>query len=221
MVYCVFSQARNETLTDQTVLVTGGAGFIGSHLVTVLLEGGAREVRVLDNFATGRHANLDHLRNDPRLCIHEGSVLDDAAAAHSCAGVDVVFHLACLGVRHSLHAPLENHRVNAEGTLIMLEAARHAEVGRFVHVSSSEVYGTARYTPMDEEHPTCPTTVYGAGKLAGESYARAYFATYSFPTVVVRPFNNFGPRSHFEGDSGEVIPPSFSAPARPAPRHLR
>lgn len=85
-------------------------------------------------------------------------------------------------------------------------AARDARVGLLVHVSSSEVFGTARYVPMDESHPTRPETVYGGGKLAGESYARAMHRTYGLPTVVVRPFNAYGPRSHFEGDSGEIIP---------------
>jgi UDP-glucose 4-epimerase len=121
-------------------------------------------------------------------------------------GVEAVFHLACRGVRHSIGHPLENHEVNATGTLVVLAEARKAGVSRFVHVSSSEVYGTARYVPMDENHPTFPETVYGAAKLAGECYARAYHQTYGFPVIVVRPFNNFGPRSHYEGDSGEVIP---------------
>jgi UDP-glucose 4-epimerase len=87
-----------------------------------------------------------------------------------------------------------------------LEEARRAGIERFVHVSSSEVYGTARFAPMDENHPTYPETVYGGAKLAGEAYARAYHQTYGLPTIVVRPFNNFGPRSHHEGDCGEVIP---------------
>jgi dTDP-4-amino-4,6-dideoxygalactose transaminase/nucleoside-diphosphate-sugar epimerase len=121
-------------------------------------------------------------------------------------GVDVVIHLACLGVRHSIHSPRENHEVNATGTLTLLEAARARGVRRFVHVSSSEVYGTARRVPIDEDHPTFPETVYGASKLAGECHARAYHRTYGFPTVVVRPFNSYGARCHHEGDSGEVIP---------------
>jgi UDP-glucose 4-epimerase len=118
----------------------------------------------------------------------------------------VVLHLACRGVRHSIGHPIESHHVNAEGTLNLLEEARRVGVERFVHVSSSEVYGTARFAPMDENHPTYPETVYGGAKLAGEAYARAYHQTYGLPTIVVRPFNNFGPRSHHEGDCGEVIP---------------
>src|SRR5262245_27604756 len=112
-----------RSLSDHSVLVTGGAGFIGSHLVTALLAGGVRQVRVLDNFATGRQTNLAHAAGDSRLQIWEASVLDSVAAAGACREVDTVFHLACLGVRHSLHAPMENHRVNAEGTLVMLDAA--------------------------------------------------------------------------------------------------
>jgi UDP-glucose 4-epimerase len=121
-------------------------------------------------------------------------------------GVDVIFHLACLGVRHSIHSPLENHEVNATGTLALLIAARENGIKRFVYVSSSEVYGTARSVPMTEEHPTFPLTVYGSSKLAGECYTRAFWRTYGLPTVVVRPFNAYGPRCHHEGDSGEVIP---------------
>jgi UDP-glucose 4-epimerase len=120
--------------------------------------------------------------------------------------VDVVFHLACLGVRHSIHSPIENHEVNASATLGLLHAARGAGVKRFVYVSSSEVYGTARTAPITEEHPTLPMTVYGAAKLAGEAYTRAFWETYRYPTVVLRPFNAYGPRCHHEGDSGEVIP---------------
>ncbi|MEI5672952.1 MULTISPECIES: dTDP-glucose 4,6-dehydratase [unclassified Nocardioides] len=196
-----------STLRGARVLVTGGAGFIGSHLVTTLLQdAGVARVIVLDSLATGSRENLAHLADDPRLDLWVGDVADPADAAAAVAGAEVVLHLACLGVRHSLHDPVENHRVNASGSLTMLQAALHEGVGRFVHVSSSEVYGTAQYAPMDEGHPTCPETVYGAGKLAGEAYARAHFRTYGMPVVVARPFNTYGPRSHFEGDSGEVIP---------------
>jgi UDP-glucose 4-epimerase len=185
-----------------TVLVTGGAGFIGSELTGQLAESG-RRVRVLDNLVNGRRENLEGI---PGVELVVGDVRDAARLREALAGVEVVFHLACLGVRHSLHSPRENHEVNAGGTLGLLLAARRAGVARFVHVSSSEVYGTARTVPMTEEHPTFPTTVYGASKLAGECYARAWHETHGFPAVVVRPFNAYGPRGHHEGDSGEVIP---------------
>lgn len=182
-------------------LVTGGAGFIGSELVRQLAEDG-HEVVVLDNLVNGRAGNLEGVR----CRLDRGDVRDPAAVERTVQGVDVVYHLACLGVRHSIHSPLENHEVNATATLRLLAAARAAGVARFVYVSSSEVYGTARTVPMTEDHPAFPMTVYGASKLAGECYARAYHRTYGYPAVVVRPFNAYGPRSHHEGDSGEVIP---------------
>lgn len=188
-------------LRGKTVLVTGGAGFIGSHLVEALAD---CRVRVLDDFSTGRQENLP-LRQ-PNLEVVHGDVRNAIVVAKALRDVSVVFHLACRGVRHSIGNPWENHDVNASGTLVVLREAKRAGVARFIHVSSSEVYGTAQTTPMDEGHPTRPETVYGAAKLAGESYARAYHRTYGLPTVVVRPFNNYGPRSHHEGESGEVIP---------------
>ncbi len=190
-------------IASRNVLVTGGAGFIGSHLVDAL---GDCRVRVLDDLSTGKPANLAHHQGQANFEFVEGSIVDRATIDRALDGVEVVFHLACRGVRHSLGNPHQNHEVNATGTLLLLEAARRHNVQRFIHVSSSEVYGTAQYAPIDERHPTYPETVYGAAKLAGDCYARAYFRSYAFPTVVVRPFNNFGPRSHYEGDCGEVIP---------------
>jgi UDP-glucose 4-epimerase len=193
-------------LTGVRALVTGGAGFIGSHLVDALLGAGATHVTVLDNLVNGSRENLAHLDGDSRVDLVVGDIRDESARHTALADVDVVYHLACLGVRHSLHQPVENHLVNASGTLEMLISARERSVRRFVYVSTSEVFGTAQYAPMDERHPTWPETVYGGGKLAGEAYARAFFRTYGMDTVVVRPFNTYGPRSHFEGDSGEVLP---------------
>lgn len=192
-------------LKSSSVLVTGGAGFIGSMLVRLLLNAGA-EVRVADNLVNGKRDNLETIENDDKLSLHRVDIRETSAMKALMDDVDIVFHLACLGVRHSLHAPIENHEVNATATLNLLNSAREVGVGRFVYTSTSEVYGTAKTVPMTEEHPTYPMTVYGASKLAGECYTRAFYESYDYPTVVVRPFNAFGPRSHHEGDSGEVIP---------------
>jgi len=193
-----------------TVIVTGGAGFIGSELVRQLAARGERVV-IVDNLVNGRRENVaDVLSRHVTLLVVD--IRDYDALMPHLRVARAVYHLACLGVRHSVHSPQENHEVNATATLRLLAAARQAEVPRFVYVSSSEVYGGVRWAPtirweqMTEDHPAFPCTVYGGSKLAGECYARAYYRTYGYPTVVVRPFNTYGPRSHHEGDSGEVIP---------------
>jgi len=185
-------------------LVTGGAGFIGSELTRQLAAKGTR-VTVVDNLVNGRRENLAEMPQD-MVHLVVADIRDSERMSDLTQGVDTVFHLACLGVRHSIHSPRENHEVNATGTLKLLLAAKDAGVKRFVYVSSSEVYGTALWTPMTEEHPAFPMTIYGASKLAGECYTRAFYRTYGYPTVVVRPFNTYGPNCHHEGDSGEVIP---------------
>ncbi len=190
-------------MTRNTIVVTGGAGFIGSELVRQLAATGAPVV-VIDNLVNGKRENLAGVSG--RVTLLEEDVRNTGAFATVLREAETVYHLACLGVRHSVHSPLENHDVNAMGTLRLLDTSRAAGVPKFVYVSSSEVYGTARWVPMTEEHPTFPCTVYGGAKLAGEAYTRAFNRTYGFPTVVVRPFNTYGPRSHHEGDSGEVIP---------------
>jgi UDP-glucose 4-epimerase len=193
-----------------TVIVTGGAGFIGSELIRQIAARGERVV-IVDNLVNGKRENVaDVLSRD--VVLMQTDIRDIDALTPVLRTARVVYHLACLGVRHSVHSPQENHDVNATATLRLLAAARQAEVPRFVYVSSSEIYGNVRPASsfraeqMNEDHPAFPCTVYGGSKLAGECYARAYFRTYGYPTVVVRPFNTYGPRSHHEGDSGEVIP---------------
>ena len=190
-------------MSRDIIIVTGGAGFIGSELVRQLAADGSTVV-VIDNLVNGKRENLADVAGQVTLL--EQDVRDVGSYAATLGDARVVYHLACLGVRHSVHSPLENHDVNATGTLRLLQASRASGVPRFVYVSSSEVYGTAQRVPMTEDHPTYPCTVYGGSKLAGEAYARAFHRTYGYPTVVVRPFNTYGPRSHHEGDSGEVIP---------------
>ena len=191
-------------MPNHRVLVTGGAGFIGSELVRQLAARGLR-VTAVDNLVNGKRENLDGLlSNDVQLAVAD--IRDTKAMATLMRDTDVIFHLACLGVRHSIHSPIENQDVNASATLGLLNLARKGGVQRFIYVSTSEVYGMVHTAPIAESHSTLPFTVYGASKLAGEAYTRAYWRTYQYPTVVLRPFNAYGPRCHHEGDSGEVIP---------------
>jgi len=192
-------------LSGRPVLVTGGAGFIGSNLVDALVDRGCA-VRVLDDLSVGREENLVEAAARGEVELVRGSILDRDLVRDAVRGVDAVLHLAVSCLRVSLYDPWESHEVNAGGTLSVLEACREDRVGRFLYCSSSEVYGTARTVPMGESHPTEPTTVYGASKLAGEWYSLAYREAHGLPVVVARPFNTYGPREHHEGPHGEVIP---------------
>ncbi len=188
------------------ILVTGGAGFIGSNLVDALAEKDTDEIIVADDFSSGAPENVQQHAANPRVRVVTLDIRDQNATREIMRGVEVVYHLAVRCVRISIRDPYVVHDVNATGTLHLLTAALAEKVKRFIYCSSSEVYGTARRAPMDEEHPLVPTTPYGASKLAGEAYARSFFLTYDLPVTIARPFNTYGPREHFEGPYGEVIP---------------
>jgi UDP-glucose 4-epimerase len=187
-------------------LVTGGGGFIGSHLVDRIITEG-HDVVVLDNFASGKKSNLEAAAATGKMRLIEGTILDNDDLNDAMHKADVVFHLAVECVRKSIGDPVGNHHANATGTLMTLEAARRHKVGRFIYCSSSEVYGNSSTGALSEDTTVCaPTTVYGASKLVGELYAQAYLRTYGMETAVVRPFNAFGPREHDQGVLAEVIP---------------
>jgi UDP-glucose 4-epimerase len=188
-----------------TALVTGGAGFIGSHLVDALAARRWR-VRVVDNLSVGSRANLAQHANSSDVTLHEVDVRDAQRLAPLFDDVDTAFHLATQCVRVSLFQPELVHDVNTTGTLRVLMAAVRSRVRRFVYVSSSEAFGSARTVPMSEEHPFEPTTIYGASKMAGELYTNAFRVRHGLNTVIVRPFNTYGPRAHFSGAYGELIP---------------
>ena len=174
------------------ILVTGGAGFIGSHLVRALLDRGHR-VRVLDDLSSGRRENLDEVAD--RVEFVEGSIVDEEIVRRAVTGARAVFHLAaCPSVVRSQEEPLPVHDVNASGTLQVLECASAAGVDRVVFAGSSAVYGIPGDGPSDEGAPLHPLSLYGAQKLLGEYYCRIYAETRGLRTVVLRYFNVFGPR---------------------------
>jgi len=181
--------------SGRRVLVSGAGGFIGSHLAEQLARLGARTRALVRYNALGRMGWLERSPLLEKLEVVFGDITDPDSVDRAVEDVDVVFHLAALiAVPYSYHAPRSYVRSNIEGTLNMLQAARSRGVERIVLTSTSEVYGTAQYVPIDERHPVQVQSPYAASKVGADALADAFFRAYGTPVVTVRPFNTFGPR---------------------------
>ena len=186
-------------------IVTGGAGFIGSHVVDRLIASG-RHVRVLDNFAVGRRNNLRQYDGDPLLEIVETDVADSKAVAAACAGAERIFHLAARAdIVPSIQEPEAYFRSNVDGTFVMLEAARREAVQRFVYVASSSCYGIPDIYPTPENAPADPRYPYALTKYLGEQLVLHWAQLYRLPAVSLRLFNVYGPRARTSGTYGAVF----------------
>jgi UDP-glucose 4-epimerase len=189
---------------DDTYLVTGGSGFIGSHVVEELLRRGHR-VRVIDNFSTGRRSNIAAVYDD--IEVVEGDLRSYERAHNAVKGTDIVIHLAALpSVPRSIQDPLTSNETNVTGTLNTLLAARDAGVRRVVFASSSSIYGANEGQPKREDMVPAPISPYGVSKLAAEQYARAFSSVYDLETVALRYFNVFGPRQDPTSQYSGVVP---------------
>jgi UDP-glucose 4-epimerase len=187
-----------------TFLVTGGAGFIGSHIATALVERGDT-VRVLDNFSTGHRDNLAHLAGDVEVL--EGDLRDPGVVAAAVKGIECIFHEAALAsVPRSVAAPLETNSACVTGTLTLLVEANKAGVRRVVYAGSSSAYGDQAGDTKREDQLPAPLSPYAAAKLAGEYYGHALWSTYGLETVTLRYFNVFGPRQDPQSEYSAVIP---------------
>jgi UDP-glucose 4-epimerase len=192
------------TVARRTAIVTGGAGFIGSHMVDLLLARGMK-VRVIDNLVGGREANIAHHRDNPDFTFAESDIRDYQPGAPLFQGVDYVFHFAGIGdIVPSIERPLQYMSANVQGTVHMLECARHAGVRKFVYAASSSCYGLAA-TPTREDHPITPLYPYALSKYQGEQAAFHWNQLYKLPVNAIRIFNAYGTRSRTSGAYGAVF----------------
>lgn len=194
-------------LVKKTVLVTGGAGFIGSHLVDRLIADGAKKVIIVDNLFLGNEDNIRQavkkgaIFYNEDIEFHQG--LEYIFDKHN---IDVVFNCATKALNYSFINPSNAFSTNVSGVLNLLELLRKKKFATLCHFSTSEVYGTAIYEPMDEFHPKAPTTTYAAGKAAADLAVESYVNMFNLDAFIVRPFNNYGPRQNYKGLLAGIIP---------------
>ncbi len=194
-------------IDNSTFLITGGAGFVGSNIVTYLMKYGAGKVKVLDNLCEGKMRNIEPFLNESNFEFIEGDISDADTCKRACEGVDYISHQAALGsVPRSLETPLLTNEANVTGFLNMLTAAKDAKVKRFVYASSSSVYGDSLKLPKVEEHIGDPLSPYAASKFVNEVYAGVYALNYGIEVVGLRYFNIFGPNQKPDGPYAAVIP---------------
>ena len=194
-----------HNLDGARILVIGGAGFLGSHIVDQLTETGAGQIVILDNFVRGTRANLADAVRDPRVQLVEGSVTDLPTLRGLMEDTDNVVHLAALWLYECVHQPRSALDVNVVGTFNVVEAAADAGVKKVVYSSSASVYGDAVFTPMTEEHPFNNRTMYGATKIAGEQFFRAFNEQRGLDYAGLRYMNIYGPRMDYKGTYVSVI----------------
>lgn len=192
-------------IADSRILVIGGAGFIGSHLVDQLLGEQLREVVILDNFVRGTHSNLVKAAKDKRVRVIEGSITDRKLLKELMENTDYVFHFAALWLYECVHEPRKALEANVVGTYNVVEAAQEAGIKKLVYSSSASVYGDAQVVPMTEDHPFNNRTMYGATKIAGEQFLRAFNEQHGLDYVGLRYMNVYGPRMDYKGAYVSVV----------------
>ena len=194
----------NTYYKNKKIIVTGGAGFIGSNLVEKLVELGAK-ILVIDDLSTGKPENFPaHIKKE--IIFQKTSILNLDQLIELFKGYELVFHLATQCVRLSINNPFIVHEVNTTGTLNVCQAALESNIKKLVYISSSEIYGNSGEELLSESSKVEPSTIYGASKLAGEYYIKAFQEINNLECVIIRPFNTYGPKSHLKGVYGEVIP---------------
>lgn len=196
------------------VLVTGAGGFIGSHLTERVVALGARTRALVRYNSANSWGWLDSSSIKDDIQVILGDIRDQDSLQRAMQGVDIVFHLAALvAIPYSYHAPLSYVRTNVEGTLNVLQTALNANIRLVVHTSTSEAYGTARYVPIDEEHPLQGQSPYSASKIGADKLAEAFYRSYGLPVAIIRPFNTFGPRQSARAVIPTIVIQALTQPA--------